>query len=168
METVIPILVLAFVVIHVIAYAFAIVIRRYVMLPLVEKFMEREDASILLKSIVVDAFHDAVSVKLPIKLLQGHLAMKRQKEVEQDMREPESDEAEQFDLVSHCSKPTPANEALNEILYTMFRINRKFNIVLFVICSLWRLDFKKVAVDIQQIQHESGSVYVDMKHQHQH
>lgn len=62
MEMLIPLIIVAFIVIHVIMYAFTIFLRRHFMLPLVEKFLAREDASLLQKSIAVDAFQDAISV----------------------------------------------------------------------------------------------------------
>lgn len=168
MDIVIPIIIVAFVVLHVLAYAFAILIRRHVMLPAIERFLSREDASLLQKSIVVDAFHDAVSVMLPMKLLRGHLAMRRQKEAQPKLQQTEKQDNEEFDLLDHCSEPTAANAALNEILFMMFKINRKFNIIFFIICALAGMDFKKVALNLKQLQEESGPVYVDIKHQHQH
>lgn len=56
MEMLIPLIIVAFIVIHVIMYAFTIFLRRHFMLPLVEKFLAREDASLLQKSMLLMHF----------------------------------------------------------------------------------------------------------------
>ncbi|ATX92774.1 hypothetical protein SD415_10290 [Citrobacter braakii] len=167
MEMLIPLIIVAFIVIHVIMYAFTIFLRRHFMLPLVEKFLAREDASLLQKSIAVDAFQDAISVLLPLHLLRGHLALRRDKEKPSTL---DLDEENSIDLLKHCTEPSDVNNSLNEILQMMFRLNRKFNMILMVISSIAGVDFKKLVLELQlsQVKSEDGNVYVDIKHQHQH
>lgn len=169
MEMLIPLIIVAFVFIHVIMYAFAVFLRRHFMLPMVEKFLAREDASLMQKSIAVDAFQDAVSVSLPIKIIRGHLALRKAKERSQTV-EGSVDVDTAAELIKHCTEQTDVNDSLNEIFLMMFRLNGKFNMILMAFSSIAGVNFKKLALELQlnQLSAKAGNVYVDGKHQHQH
>lgn len=77
MEIVIPVAMIFLVVFQVVSYARVVFLRRHLMKPLVERYLLRQDASNIQKRLAVEAFKDALSISLPIKLLIGHKVRER-------------------------------------------------------------------------------------------
>lgn len=162
METVIPLVIVFALLLQAVCYARVVFLRRHLMLPLVERFLKRTDASQVQKKLATDAFQDALSVSLPVNLLRAHRAQGKLNELR--------DDSEQEEMMAICMEKTAANDALSEIIYVMFKLNLKFNTPLHFLCFLLRAEWKKLpeAQMVQTVQDQFGSVYVDLKHQHQH
>ncbi|MEY8710468.1 hypothetical protein [Mangrovibacter phragmitis] len=162
MEIIIPVVIVFALLWQAVTYARVVFLRRHLMMPLVERFLKRVDASDLQKKLAADAFQDALSVSLPIHLLRAHRAQERDKAnlVEN---------VAQKELIEHCMEKTPANEALSEIIYMMFKLNLKFNKPLHFISLICRMGFSESSgIHRDRVREEFGSVYADLKHQHQH
>lgn len=163
METVIPLVIVFALLLQAVCYARVVFLRRHLMLPLVERFLKRTDASQVQKRLATDAFQDALSVSLPVNLLRAHRAQGKLNALRDD--DPENEE-----MMAICMEKTAANDALSEIIYVMFKLNLKFNTPLHFVCFLFRAEWKELpeAQMVQAVQDQFGSVYVDLKHQHQH
>lgn len=162
MEIIIPVVIVFALLWQAVSYARVVFLRRHLMMPLVERFLKRVDASDLQKKLAADAFQDALSVLLPIHLLRAHLAQERDKvNLVEDV--------EQKEFMAHCMEETPANEALSEIIYMMFKLNLKFNKPLHFISFICRRGSNHSSrIHRDKVKQEVGSVYADLKHQHQH
>ncbi|HGR4375313.1 TPA: hypothetical protein ACL7D4_004011 [Klebsiella pneumoniae] len=159
MEIVIPVAMIFLVVFQVVSYARVVFLRRHLMKPLVERYLLRQDASNIQKRLAVEAFKDALSISLPIKLLIGHKA--REREQAGNVLKNKEDSA----FMAHCMQENPANEALAELISLMFSLNVKFNIVLHFVCLLFRVKWRSLT-DFREVRNSVGNAYVDLKHQH--
>ncbi|EFD6890635.1 TPA: hypothetical protein ROR13_002187 [Escherichia coli] len=160
METIIPLVIVFALLWQAVSYARVVFLRRHLMMPQVERYLARKDASLLQKKLATDAFHDALSFTLPVKILMAH-------RVQEKNKANKVENSNQKKFMAHCMEKSPANEALGEIIHTMFSLNYKFNAPLHLVCYLFRLDISKVA-ESRTVRDEVGSVYADLKHQHQH
>ncbi|MEG6240436.1 hypothetical protein UXN57_00780 [Enterobacter hormaechei] len=160
METVIPLVIVFALLLQAVSYARVVFLRRHWMMPMVERYVRRPDASPVQKKIATEAFQDALTFSLPLNLLLARRAQEKADRVELPGEK---------EFLDHCTQKTSANEALGEIIQVMLRLNLKFNTPLHLVCLLSRLRVRSFALaEVHTVQEQVGNAYVDLKHQHQH
>ncbi|EPM8445629.1 hypothetical protein ACTR42_004673 [Citrobacter freundii] len=160
METIIPLVIVSLLLWQAVSYARVVFLRRHLMMPAVERFLRREDASKMQKTLAKEAFSDALSPSLPLDMLRAHRMQQRLKS-NREMGEKEKE------FMAECLEKSSANEALSEIIHIMFKLNLKFNTPLHFVCFLCRLETRQ-PVRAEIVKEEFGSAYADLKHHHQH
>ncbi|HEJ6917428.1 hypothetical protein ACUNDY_19530 [Serratia sp. IR-2025] len=154
METIVPIVIVLAIIVQAFMYARAVFIRRHFMLNRVISFIERPDASIRMKEVAQNAFEDALSVKLPIFMMNFTIRCQDNPEAREELdkifAEHEKEEALYED----------AREELGEIINMMFCINWKFNRIIFEYAR-WRTSCSsavpvKITEDLAQEQYLMG------------
>lgn len=140
METILPIVIVLTILLQAGMYARAVFLRRQLMLNRVLDFLDRSDATVEMKATAQNAFEDALSVRLPINIMNFskscHDNPGMKEEVDRVNVEREREWSSEH-LVHSL-------EELNKIVGIMFYINRKFNKIIYLYVLLRTLSFSVV------------------------
>ncbi|ECY5873978.1 hypothetical protein A4L20_07140 [Salmonella enterica subsp. enterica serovar Telelkebir] len=137
-------------------YARVTYLRRHIMLPKVMSYLERADASVVQKKLAQDAFLDALSFSMPLKVLREY---RRRKNMDKNIS-PELKKLKE-NIIRHCEENTSANCELMDIISLMFMLNFRFNFVLHIYAGIKRCSISN------EVPSEAKEAYAKLRYQHQ-